>query len=142
MNDRLDFSVTGIPVPQGSMVARLIKGRPVVVHRDTTSLKAWRRRIGVAASGHMEFRRVWAKQSPVEVSLLFELPRPASVARPRPTVPPDLDKLTRAALDALTGVVFHDDAQVVDLHVHKFYSPTPGVRVVVRDARPPADRLV
>ncbi len=135
MNDRLDFMVTGLPIPQGSMVARLVKGRPTVVHRDGPELKAWRKKIAAIARVHMQFRRPWASQAPVAVSLLFEIERGKTVTRPRPSVVPDIDKLARAALDALTEArVWGDDAQVVDLHVHEFYSPTPGVRVQVRDA--------
>jgi hypothetical protein len=35
---------------------------------------------------------------------------------------PDLDKLARSVFDALTRVVFHDDAQVVDLVATKRYA--------------------
>ena len=67
---------------------------------------------------------------PVEVLLHFELARPKSARRLLPSTKPDLDKLARAVLDALTGVVFKDDAQVVDLRVTKRYG-TPGVHVIV-----------
>lgn len=135
MNDRLEFTVGGIPVQQGSMIARLIKGRPVVVHQDGPSLKVWRRSVATAAKAHMAFRRPWGPQVPVAVTVLFAMPRGKTVTRPRPSVPPDIDKLTRAVLDALTEAgVYADDGQVVDLYAHEIYSPTPGVRVLVRDA--------
>ena len=38
-----------------------------------------------------------------------------------PTSKPDLDKLNRAISDALTGIVFKDDSQVVKLESSKFY---------------------
>ena len=34
-------------------------------------------------------------------------------------VMPDIDKLARCALDALTGIVFEDDAQVTELRLRK-----------------------
>ena len=43
---------------------------------------------------------------------------------------PDLDKLVRAALDALTGIVFGDDGQVCELYAHKLYGDGPGSLVV------------
>jgi Holliday junction resolvase RusA-like endonuclease len=46
----------------------------------------------------------------------------------------DVDKLARSVLDSLTGVLFHDDAQVVHLVVSKDYGDAPGVRVFVADA--------
>ena len=38
------------------------------------------------------------------------------------TTKPDVDKLARAALDALTGVLWADDSQVVSLHAQKEYA--------------------
>lgn len=43
---------------------------------------------------------------------------------------PDLDKLVRTVLDALTGVVIHDDSQVCGIVAQKDYAD-PGVQVVV-----------
>jgi Holliday junction resolvase RusA-like endonuclease len=44
---------------------------------------------------------------------------------------PDLDKLVRAILDSLTGVVWRDDAQVVDIVARKVYAETPGVDIAI-----------
>jgi Holliday junction resolvase RusA-like endonuclease len=50
-------------------------------------------------------------------------------------VRPDIDKLCRAVLDAITmSGVIHDDAQVVSLFAHKFYEThkeTEGVNITV-----------
>jgi hypothetical protein len=46
-----------------------------------------------------------------------------------PATTPDIDKLARALLDALTGVLVLDDKQVVELTCRKSwaeYSPLPG----------------
>ncbi len=43
---------------------------------------------------------------------------------------PDLDKLCRACLDSLTGIVWRDDAQVVRLEASKDYG-APGVMIWV-----------
>lgn len=71
----------------------------------------------------------------VFVSLGFAFLRPKSVTekkRPYVTVKPDIDKLARAVLDAMTGVVIRDDAQVVKLEVEKQYSVVTGVGIAVR----------
>lgn len=44
---------------------------------------------------------------------------------------PDLDKIVRAVLDACTGVVWRDDAQVYWVEAEKVYGPRPGVDVTV-----------
>lgn len=52
----------------------------------------------------------------------------------RPTTKPDADNVAKAIADACNGVVWVDDAQVVELRVSKRYSATPGVMVEVRPA--------
>lgn len=133
----LEFAVEGVPVPEGSMIARMMGDRPVVVASNANELKAWRRRVANTAASLLQFRSGWPHEAPVEVSLLFEKERGSTVTRPRPSSRKggDVDKLARAILDALQAAgVFVDDAQVVDLHAHTYYSPTPGVRIRVRDA--------
>lgn len=46
-------------------------------------------------------------------------------------VRPDLDKVARAALDAMTGYVYFDDSQVVQLDTEKHWAGRHGVRVEV-----------
>jgi hypothetical protein len=61
---------------------------------------------------------------PVALRAEFRLPKPASAPKRLRTWPikarsGDVDKLARACLDALTGVLFADDAQVISLMVTK-----------------------
>lgn len=51
----------------------------------------------------------------------------------RPTVKPDLDNYIKSALDALNGVLWTDDARIVDLHAHKYYSDRPRIEITVRE---------
>lgn len=48
-----------------------------------------------------------------------------------PIVKPDLDNVAKAILDALNGVVYKDDNQVVELHIKKLYSDDPMVIVEI-----------
>lgn len=45
------------------------------------------------------------------------------------TVKPDIDNVFKAAVDAMTGVLFCDDAQVVSLRGHKAYAADPRVEI-------------
>lgn len=47
-----------------------------------------------------------------------------------PTKKPDVDNVIKIVLDALNGFAWHDDAQVIDLHISKTYTERePFVRV-------------
>jgi crossover junction endodeoxyribonuclease RusA len=62
----------------------------------------------------------------VRLTIAFYLPRPKKHHKRGVFVPhcvkPDLDRLVRAILDALTGVVYHDDNQVTELVTAKYYA--------------------
>ena len=48
----------------------------------------------------------------------------------------DCDNLSKAVLDGMKQIVFQDDDQVIDLHVHKRISKEhPGCRVIARSSR-------
>lgn len=47
----------------------------------------------------------------------------------RPTKKPDADNVAKAICDALNGIAWIDDSQVVTLAVEKFYSQNPRVEV-------------
>jgi len=57
--------------------------------------------------------------------------RAAAAGEIRPTSKPDADNVIKAVFDAMNGVVWKDDVQVVDIAVSKFYSLAPGVGVRV-----------
>lgn len=48
----------------------------------------------------------------------------------RPTVKPDCDNISKNICDALNGIVFPDDKQIVSLEVEKFYSEDE--KVIIR----------
>ena len=67
------------------------------------------------------------------IVLDFGIPKPKSAPKTRRVWPdkrPDLDKLSRSVLDALTYVIFADDSQVVHLRATKDYG-APGVAVEI-----------
>jgi Holliday junction resolvase RusA-like endonuclease len=108
----------------------------------TKGLRAW------TDSIHVECRRARGPDrdrvmcGQVAVRLVFYLPRPKRMRRPAPTVKPDLDKLARAVLDALSGVAYEDDAQVCHLVATKHYADEYGevhCRVTVYEIDEPYD---
>jgi len=63
------------------------------------------------------------------------MPRPKTVKRNHPSVAPDLDKLIRGALDALTAIAYVDDGQVVEIYSKKIYGEVIGAKIQVAELR-------
>jgi Holliday junction resolvase RusA-like endonuclease len=49
----------------------------------------------------------------------------------RPVTKPDADNIAKGIKDALKGIIWRDDAQVVDLRVEKWYSDKPRAEVEI-----------
>lgn len=47
----------------------------------------------------------------------------------RPTKKPDNDNIAKICLDALNGIAYPDDSQIVGLYVNKYYSEEPRVEI-------------
>ena len=79
----------------------------------------------------------------IEIHAYYEIPKSASRKRvldmvsdrERPTKKPDGDNIAKAVCDALNGVAYKDDSQVVDLTVRKYYSKFPHVQVFISEAK-------
>jgi crossover junction endodeoxyribonuclease RusA len=138
-----EIRVYGVPVPQGSKRAYTNKhtGRVNVVEAQSARVRSWRQAIIDAAAGS------GYTPGPVSVIVVFWLPRPKqhygtgkNSAQLKPGAPaypaamPDLDKLTRAVLDALTDAgCWKDDGQVVVLSAKKLYADgtQPGALILI-----------
>ena len=121
--------VPGDAAPQGSK-RHVGNGRMI---ESSAALGPWRERVALAAHQHGYQLHTGA----VSVDLAFIQKRPVSTPKTRtpPAIKrPDLDKLARAILDALTGIAFADDSQVTELCCRKRLAEigeTPGVRIFV-----------
>lgn len=49
-----------------------------------------------------------------------------------PTKKPDMDNVLKAVFDAINGIVWQDDVQVIQVQASKRYSAIPGVAVVIK----------
>jgi Holliday junction resolvase RusA-like endonuclease len=52
----------------------------------------------------------------------------------RPSVKPDADNIIKAAADALNGVAYTDDTQVVEVFARKYYSDSPRIEIYIEAA--------
>lgn len=126
MSQQVNFEIPGVPVPQprqrhalladGTVTNYTPKDHPVQAYKMTVRLA------GKAAWGGPPTPHA------VELSVTFLFPRPQRLVwKTRPmtrlplTIKPDGDNLIKAVKDALTGVVWEDDAQVFSGAYVKLY---------------------
>ena len=122
----ISFFIPGVPrsTQPGSSI-RLPNGRTFQPKKNTD----WTSWVRLTASVH-------APKEPLEgavgVKLRYVLPRPKSVAKnvKHPFRRPDLENYGKGLFDALTDAgLWHDDAQIVVMHLSKEYGEQPGVHV-------------
>ncbi len=76
------------------------------------------------------------------VKAYYKIPKSASKKRKaamlseqiRPTKKPDGDNILKVVADALNGVCYKDDKNLVSMSIEKFYSDMPRIEVTVQEA--------
>jgi Holliday junction resolvase RusA-like endonuclease len=135
------FSVPGTPVG---------KGRPKFARRGSfvttytpEKTASYESLVKVKAEEAMRGHQIIEGAVSVEIALHVTPPASWSQKRQRealagvifPITKPDWDNCAKGICDAMNGIVFLDDKQVVDASVSKRYNGTPGAHVVVRVLR-------
>ena len=142
------FTVLGRPLPSGSKSAVPIlrggkfAGTRIVESGNRGAKAAWRADIQHAAAVAMDGRQPF--DGPLRLTATFYLRRPAghygsgrnrkvvrAGAPSHPIVAPDVLKLSRGLEDALQGVVYPNDAQIVVERIDKQYGEPERTVVVV-----------
>lgn len=136
------FTVLGNPETQGNKTGFVRNGRAVLVEGRSKGARDrfhdWRAAISAEARRWMDDHdNPELLAGPLAIRLIFGLTKPASAPKTKVTWPikarsGDIDKLARACLDACTGVLFVDDAQVVSLTAVKRWGNPPGVTVALQ----------
>jgi Holliday junction resolvase RusA-like endonuclease len=82
-------------------------------------------------------------ETPVTLYLYIRAPIPKSLPKKRieaclnglekPIKKPDASNVLKSVEDAMNGVVYKDDSQIVNIHVSKVYSTVPGVDICVKE---------
>ena len=89
------------------------------------------------------FRQQLEGELVMTVRAYFTVPKSASkkkaadmvAGRIRPTKRPDWDNVGKIISDALNGLAYHDDSQIVSATVEKWYSLEPRVEVELRECK-------
>jgi Holliday junction resolvase RusA-like endonuclease len=137
MSNPIRFTVPGQPQGKGrprvgqiAGHARMFTPAKTLAYEGFIALQAQ-----IAMAGHdlvegpVEVRMFIALQIPESKSQKWK--RDALAGLVFPTTKPDVDNTIKAVFDALNGVVWKDDVQVVGMHMTKRYSANPRVDVEV-----------
>ena len=141
--ETIHFVAFGLPSPGGSKNAfrNPHTGRIVVVDAGGKKTRTWRTVVAHAAKIAMAGGELM--QPPLSLVIEFRMPRPKWHYKSNglikddapyfPIVRPDLTKLLRSTEDAMTGIVWHDDSQIVEQNIHRTYSSVEdtGARITV-----------
>ena len=128
---KINFTIRGTPVPKARPRAAVVgtdEDRHAVIYtpKNTAQFELYVKQIA------NENAPPKLLSGPLEMTLDFYLQRPQSlpVNVNYMTKRPDADNLAKSVMDALEGVIYEHDAQVVVLHIVKQYG-TPGVDIKI-----------
>ena len=136
----IEFFVSGLPIAQGSKRAFVVKGRAVMTE-NAKNLKPWRNDVACAAMEAVRGECEWRTDAPMWLTVRKDGTLKPSAPMHKTTAP-DCDKLARSIGDALTGIAYDDDRQIIDLAVSKGWAmagdvrETPGALVRVEMVAP------
>jgi Holliday junction resolvase RusA-like endonuclease len=145
----VEIRVVGLPAPQGSkrLIGHTKAGRGILVE-SSARVKPWREAVKYAvleAFNPGGYPRECCINGPVDVEMIFTLPKPRSAPRRRRTWPdkkPDVDKICRSTADALVEAgAIEDDARIVRLLAEKVFPGehpdalgVPGAVIRIRES--------
>ncbi len=142
MSDPIRLTVYGTAQPQGSKTGFVGKSGKVVMVEGRRgpaqeAFKDWRGAVAHAARSWQEDQGAHGQvllDESVYVEITFWMPRPKSAPKWKVWASgrPDIDKLARAVLDAITGTILLNDSRVVRLVCEKPYTlDAPRAEIVV-----------
>jgi Holliday junction resolvase RusA-like endonuclease len=139
MTFMLTFTVDGDPHGKGRPRFRNT-GKFVQTYTDSKT-KSYEEKVRDAAKQAMGSAE--PLETPVSVFCYIRLPVPKSYPKTRreaclngserPSKKPDTDNVFKSVSDAMNGIVYKDDCQIVSINAKKVYSAVAGVDVMVRE---------
>lgn len=152
----LEITVYGTPQPAGSKISEPVrrKGGEIVTKQtprgpepmlrtrdDNKKAAGWKLQIGQVAAQYI----AEPHDGPIYAHLRFYRARPKTHFKANgalkewavamlPTTKPDVDKMSRAVLDGLSGIAYGDDAQVTRKLAEKFYGTQERVVITLYPA--------
>ena len=130
------FSVQCDPKPQGRprMITRGSGGTPLPFPRQMVDKQSENMR-AILVKAAQEVTPPVPLEGPLILFITVRRLKPKSYAKRRwaCTVIPDLDNYVKL-VDCFNGILWRDDAQLIEIHARKEYAPTPGFDFQIEEA--------
>lgn len=134
---RVTFEIPGEPKGKGRF--RFMRGGHTYTPPSTTEYETWVKYLYKQAAKGATFDKAPIR---IAITAYYQIPASASNKKKaemrygfiRPTKRPDGDNILKIVADALNGgIAYHDDAQIVEATVKKFYADDPRVEVEIEE---------
>ncbi len=132
----MTFVVEGEAVPQGR--PRFMRNGHAY---DPQKSRDYKEQVAFVASWAMRGQSVFPKGTPLKcvITIWQKIPKRFTKKQKelaendflRPTTKPDADNIAKAITDAMNGIVYADDSQIVEFICEKYYAAEPKVMVTV-----------
>ena len=128
----ISFEIEGVPVTGKAARTFAVTNRGELAHKgDTVShyrtvpdkrVRSFKQRVAALAliARQKAGCKCWPRDVGIEANIFIRCKRPLST--------PDLDNAQKILWDACKGIIFKDDAQIVNLHAEKTQVHTKGMR--------------
>jgi len=132
---KIQFTVPGKPM--GKQRARTLKTGRSYTPKETVNYETLVKQIYIMQN----FSKQLEGAIQAEITAYFPIPQSASKKKKeqmlsgeiRPITKPDLSNIVKIIEDALNGIAYRDDSQIVKVHAEKYYSDQPRVEVTIKE---------
>lgn len=143
---KIEFTVPGPPQGKGRPRFSTFNGhvtartpQQTVIYENLVRLEYQRQNVGLRFPNEAMLRVVINAYYPIPKSASKKKQAAMLAGTLRPTKKPDCDNVVKVVLDSLNAIAYHDDVQVVDVGLRKWYSNEPRVVVAIEEITTPQE---